>query len=67
MTVAEHTWMKFEDFRKRHPEIGARTLRRLARDRIIPIAVAGRRLLIRSDALDVLSERQMADATTEAE
>lgn len=58
MVATEKEWLRFDEFRRRNPDVGPKTLRDLARRREIPAVIAGRRLLIRADALDVLAESQ---------
>ena len=59
--VIETTWLRSHEFLAKNPEFARNTFYRMARSGEIPTVKVGRRLFVRSDALNVLAERQFEE------
>ena len=59
--VIETTWLRSHEFLARNPEFARNTFYRMAKSGEIPTVKVGRRLFVRSDALNVLAERQLRE------
>ncbi|MCH8911010.1 MAG: hypothetical protein IH867_09780 [Chloroflexi bacterium] len=62
----ETKWLRTHEFLEENPQMGRNTLFALARSGDLITVRVGRRLLIRSDALDVLAKAQLAEKQTAA-
>lgn len=64
--TTEPKWLRTHEFLKENPQVGRNTLFTLARRGDLITVRVGRRLLVRSDALDVLAQTQQAEKKVSA-
>ena len=57
----EITWLRSHEFLARNPEFARNAFYRMAKNGELPTVKIGRRLFVRSDALNVLAERQLEE------
>ena len=59
--TTETKWLRTHEFLEENPQMGRNTLFALARSGDLITVRVGRRLLVRSDALDVLAQAQQEE------